>query len=162
MSEDKVQKILEPKIVELSSVQFTGVERSYEELQNEENGFCTLWTKLFPEQGPNILPESIENKNYGVYRIREWAKPDSFCAAMKTDGKSAVPQECTRYNLPAATYAFFEQAPGYLCEIADMLTVALKNSGFGVAENAVCFETDAPQVSEKNDSVNIWIPVVQL
>lgn len=165
MPEASATGALKPRIIELPALEFTGVERNYQELQSESNGFCTLWTKHFPERQPAILPGSTERTGYGVYRMsikaHELPHPESFGAAMKTDGKGEVPEGCTRYRLAAATYAFFEQAPGYLCEIGDKLTAGLVASGFGVSENAVCFETDATQVSGQEVSVNIWIPVVR-
>lgn len=61
-------------LVELPAMQFTGIERNYKELQQEEDGFCSLWTEHFPEKRSLIQPISIEGKAYGVYRINKGTK----------------------------------------------------------------------------------------
>ena len=79
--------------------------------------------------------------------------------ALKTDTTDKEPEGCTRYALPACTYAFFEQSPGYLCELADVMAAKIAEAGFAVAENAICFETDN---KERDGTVNVWVPVVTL
>lgn len=151
-------------LVELPALQFTGIERNYKELQQEENGFCNLWTQHFPEKRPLIQPISIEGSAYGVYRINNGTgklkEPASFCAALKTDSADKVPAGCARYALPPGRYAFFEQAPGYLCELAERITTRIAEAGLAIAEDATCFETDAPPKSGQGSSVNLWVPVM--
>lgn len=151
----------EPHIIELPQLQFTGVDRSYEELQSQENGFCILWTEIFPKHRPEISPMSKEDIPYGVYRMKDWPTADRFCAALKTEGGGAVAQNCARYNIPPQRYAFFQQAPNYICAIADSLAEAITKVGFEIPEDSVCFETDAPSVAGQDQSVDIWIPVRQ-
>ena len=119
--------------------------------------------KLFPEKQCLIQPASVEGNWYGVYRISNETKklnePMTFCAALKTDTTDKEPEGCTRYALPACTYAFFEQSPGYLCELADVMAAKIAEAGFAVAENAICFETDN---KERDGTVNVWVPVVTL
>jgi predicted transcriptional regulator YdeE len=151
-------------LVELPAMQFTGIERNYQELQQEGNGFCNLWTQRFPEKRSLIQPISIEGRAYGVYRInkqtRKLNEPTSFCAALKTDSAGKVPEGCARYALPPGKYALFKQAPGYLCELAELITTKIAEAGLAVVEDATCFETDAPPKSGQGPSVNVWVPVV--
>lgn len=151
-------------LVELPAMQFTGIERNYQALQQEENGFGKLWTEHFPEKRALLQPISIEGRAYGVYRIhketRKLNEPASFCAALKTDSADQVPEGCARYALPPSRYAFFAQAPGYLCELAELITTKIAEAGLAIVDDATCFETDAPPKSGQGASVNVWVPVV--
>jgi predicted transcriptional regulator YdeE len=85
----------------------------------------------------------------------------TFCAALKTDSTDKEPEGCTRYDLTACTYAFFEQNPGYLCELSHIIEDKISEAGFIVAENAICFETNAPDKPGQSSSINIWVPVIR-
>lgn len=162
---DEISTSLSMRIIELPTLQFTGIEKIWTALQNDDNGICELWSKHFSKKQSEIQPMSVEDSWYGVYRISNEAgnlkEPASFCAAFKTDSKESVPQDCTRLDLPSGSYAFFEFAPGYLCGITDQLSTSIDKAGFAIADNAICFETDAPEGSGHDGTVNIWIPVTQ-